>query len=222
MIVGRLIGNRNMVNHQELPILIGRKTRAGFTLIELLVVCAIISILATTALPNLLDAQIRAKATRVRTELNVIANAYLMYNIDNNSWPNHMDGDRAQHRPLTTPVSYITTSIWDLFQKSGRAQNDYYYQDSMGQYHAEPRAALYDSFRKNEPRYADDTRQAAFYVWSFGPDEDFDGTNQYDVTNGIRSNGDLYKDVLGGFQEGYPFTAIYPFDWTYGPPSRRH
>ncbi len=189
----------------------------GFTLIELLIVCGIISILAATAMPNFMDAQVRAKATRARAELKVISDAYTLYNIDFNQWPNHLDGDRAQHKAITTPIAYLSTSVWDLFQKSSYARNDFTFQDSLGQYHAEPRAALYENFEKNELAYASDTRNAAFYIWSFGPDSDFDGTNQYDITNGIKSSGDIYKNVVGAFHPGYPYTAIYPIRLP-GPP----
>ncbi len=195
----------------------GTESRA-FTLIELLVVCTIISILATTALPNYMDAQTRAKATSVRVELKVVSEAYTLYNIDFNQWPNHLDGDPSQHKAVTTPIAYLTTSLDDIFQKPTNAHTDPYYLDSLGQYHCEPRAALYENFEEYEPRYASDTRLAAFYVWSFGPDSDFDGTNQYDVTNGTKSNGDIYKEVVGAPHQGYPYTRIYPL--SYIGPSR--
>lgn len=49
--------------------------RAGFTLIELLIVIAIILILIAIALPNFLEAQVRAKVTRERADLRTMATA---------------------------------------------------------------------------------------------------------------------------------------------------
>ncbi|KXK39104.1 MAG: Fimbrial protein precursor [Candidatus Hinthialibacteria bacterium OLB16] len=46
--------------------------KRGFTLIELLIVIAIILILISIALPNFLEAQMRAKVARVRSEFRSI------------------------------------------------------------------------------------------------------------------------------------------------------
>ncbi len=56
-----------------------RKKR-GFTLIELLIVIAIILILIAIALPNFLEAQIRARVTKANGELRSIATALFDYN----------------------------------------------------------------------------------------------------------------------------------------------
>jgi prepilin-type N-terminal cleavage/methylation domain-containing protein len=59
----------------------------GFTLIELLIVVAIIAILAAIAVPNFLEAQIRAKVSRVRTDQRSLSIAVEAYYVDNNVYP---------------------------------------------------------------------------------------------------------------------------------------
>jgi len=61
----------------------------GFTLIELLIVVAIIAILAAIAVPNFLEAQVRAKVSRVRTDQRSLATAIESYYVDNNIYPAH-------------------------------------------------------------------------------------------------------------------------------------
>ena len=92
----------------------------GFTLIELLIVVAIIGILAAIAVPNFLNAQMRAKVARVVSDMKAVAMAQEQYRLDRNQYT--YDGDcgvgRAEHLsyiPLTTPVSYIGQIPEDAF-----------------------------------------------------------------------------------------------------------
>jgi type II secretion system protein G len=100
--------------------------RFGFTLIELLIVVAIIGILAAIAVPNFLNAQVRAKVARVYSDLRSLSTAIEMYRIDNNHYPG---GETLwassskwwlkhtyRFHVLTTPVSYTASVPIDPFQ----------------------------------------------------------------------------------------------------------
>jgi len=95
----------------------------GFTLIELLIVVAIIAILAAIAVPNFLEAQMRAKVSRVRSDLRTLATALESYRVDYNSVPcwdsfdssNQFDRPGPFWRALTTPVAYCSSLLRDPF-----------------------------------------------------------------------------------------------------------
>ena len=100
--------------------------KKGFTLIELLIVVAIIGILAAIAVPNFLNAQIKAKISRCVSDMKTLQTALEMYRLDNNDYPpcdqarvpgsgdNFHPNDIRFYR-LTTPVSFITSVPDDPF-----------------------------------------------------------------------------------------------------------
>lgn len=86
----------------------------GFTLIELLIVVAIIAILAAIAVPNFLEAQTRAKVSRVKSDFRTVDTALNSYLVDHNQFPvNRQAGSPgAYFLPwLTVPGSNITSPI---------------------------------------------------------------------------------------------------------------
>lgn len=101
----------------------------AFTLIELLIVVAIISILAAIAVPNLLEAQTRAKVARAKADLRTLATALEAYRIDNSDYPHIVDGSGLEWQMpagfppggaewsggLTTPIAYLTAALRDPF-----------------------------------------------------------------------------------------------------------
>lgn len=94
--------------------------RKAFTLIELLIVVAIIAILAAIAVPNFLEAQTRAKVSRVQSDMRSLATALEAYYVDNNGYPpdRNFSGPRGippsglyigQVKHLTTPIAYMSS-----------------------------------------------------------------------------------------------------------------
>ena len=108
----------------------------AFTLIELLIVVAIIAILAAIAVPNFLEAQVRAKVSRAKTDMRSMATAVECYAVDNNKYPysqlpvtpaqrdwvspggfplGNVSDPNKMCGGMTTPIAYITSLPIDIF-----------------------------------------------------------------------------------------------------------
>ena len=91
--------------------------KRAFTLVELLIVVAIIAILAAIAVPNFLEAQVRSKVSRVKSDVRTMATALETYRLDHTAYPTYFqymggvagDPSWTEGCVLTTPIAYITS-----------------------------------------------------------------------------------------------------------------
>jgi len=194
----------------------------AFTLIELLIVVAIIAILAAIAVPNFLEAQTRAKVSRVKADMRSLVTATETYRIDHNTYavPSDEEGNQiigALSDPwfetktaigITTPVAYMTTRIGDVFAKKGSISANNFHYSTL----AYLRAQSGDIHAFEE--YYHDLKDAVppssieYFYLSYGPDADHDVEGEedegeehehehghgaiYDATNGTVSSGDIH------------------------------
>lgn len=211
--------------------------RRGFTLIELLIVIAIILILISIALPNFLEAQVRAKVTRVHGDMRALDTALESYQIDYSMYPLPWDngpgtypttGIYASHLKttiaLTTPIEYIThPEMQDVFL-DGSTPLSQFYQFGTG----DRKDARKNQQRLNninvgarwEAAYGSD----AWVIVSEGPnsgrgdhsgDEVFGLTRYptgttgitYSPTNGSGSLGDVFRHGPSGYKP--PYFEVY-------------
>jgi len=111
---------KKLMRHQH------QRSNMAFTLIELLIVVAIIAILAAIAVPNFLEAQVRSKVARCKTDMRSITTALESYTVDYNrsilGWHEFVaafgEVDPTYFGPwkfLTTPVAYMTSIPDDPF-----------------------------------------------------------------------------------------------------------
>jgi len=196
------------------------KKRMGFTLIELLIVVAIIGILAAIAVPNFLNAQTRATLARVQADFKSISTALESYMIDNNSYP-HDAWRGFLRRPngwvsLTTPVSFIAAgSLIDPFKSKyinvpdmDRQFGDALYEIGTGNASNPGQEGPFNEYMINSlgpdanlgPDHADDSQTMAEYPFS-------PNLYRFDPTNGLTSNGDIYR-----FRGGEPARTVGEVD----------
>jgi prepilin-type N-terminal cleavage/methylation domain-containing protein len=108
---------RSTSSMESSPVIAGRSI--AFTLIELLIVIGIIALLAAIAIPNFLEAQVRAKTSRAKAELRAIATALEAYCTDHNAYPLNDGRFNVVPISLSTPVAFITnTRLVDPFNEN--------------------------------------------------------------------------------------------------------
>lgn len=191
----------------------------GFTLIELLIVVAIIGILAAIAVPNFLNAQVRAKVSRVQSEHRSVTNALESFNIDNGQYPPLNWFDRAisrqcrgstdlscarieNRRPfrkyhLTTPISYIATIPFDPFRGDGGSDDYQYGSDGISYYiitsYGPDGTDGSGSEEFKEGFYSGANLNDEELPFKQGPSSWTLRDFVYDSSNGVSSPGDIFK-----------------------------
>lgn len=188
-----------------------RRKVKGFTLIELLIVIAIILILIAIALPNFLEAQIRARVTKSKGEIRTIGIAMEAYYLDWQTYPYESENDcaspglartRCGLAWLTLPIAYITAIPPDTFPAPNGSELSWMETGILRQPRQNPI----------------DLASATWALWTRGPDgvdselnsnnaggatmhlNPPDGSNDnYSPTNGTKSLGDIF--LFGG--DGY-------------------
>jgi prepilin-type N-terminal cleavage/methylation domain-containing protein len=186
-----------------------RRNPGGMTMIELLIVVAIIAILAASAVPNYLEAQTRAKASRAQADQRSLATAIESYATDYGKYPCY--GNPRDYAPfageavvfvplgLTTPTAYMTSLPPDIFPghrtglAAGDKANTYFYMNNYACVYL-GRAQEEGHVQSHYRALTGTDRPVRWTVWSFGPDLDDDhGVTLYDPTNGTVSSGDLMR-----------------------------
>ena len=181
------------------------RSSPGFTLIELLIVVAIIGILAAIAVPNFLNAQIRAKVARVYADHNALSTALESYNVDRGKYPPYDDlqppysGKDGLIR-LTTPVAYISGGLLnDPFMVQAFETNlgsdpgpPYHYQ-----YADRPTSTALGFWPNYDPE-----GKFEWFLLSFGPDKlyyhpsggpAYNWLIAYEASNGLSSWGNIMR-----------------------------
>jgi prepilin-type N-terminal cleavage/methylation domain-containing protein len=199
----------------------GRRCIRGFTLIELLIVVAIVAVLSAIAVPNFLEAQTRARVSRVRGDMRTLAIGLEAYYLDNNAYvvPTG-NGIPSRLWRLSTPLAYLTRPrMADAFpdtRAGALVEHEIEYwgcnEERTALASAADGALIANRLGGGQPRVT------WYFLRSSGPDADVNAEGAgyetwldrdalvgylYDPTNGTASFGDLFRrggEPVGGFQ----------------------
>ncbi len=180
------------------------KNIRAFTLIELLIVVAIIGILAAIAVPNFLNAQMRARVSRAVADERNLSTALESYRLDNNHYPSASQAGGTTRvtiyqrwARLTTPIAYMASVPFDPFFNRAPEAVPQIWGGPVYEYFERETSKLSTSPWGPTPQELN----ALYFIKSFGPDKansaaTVDGYYthiQYDMSNGVSSLGDIVR-----------------------------
>ncbi len=204
-------------------------TRRGFTLIELLIVIAIILILISIALPNFLEAQMRAKVAKCKGEIRSITTALDSYFLDFKTYPAESEHDPYQRTRfsrgllwLTSPIKYMSRIPEDPFSADRGS-------DGRGPFVYETGGIINGAGSKCIQCLA------TWAIFTDGPDQlenqivsanphyglpDDGSVDSYSPTNGTRSYGDIFQfggdPFWIGVRSGSAMRSVYKPSMDFG------
>lgn len=177
--------------------------RLGFTLIELLIVVAIIGVLAAIAVPNFLNAQVRAKVAQAVNNMRTVQMGLEAYQLDKGTYPrwawdsSNVTDDYMGFRDLTTPISYVSSS--SFYNPFIAKHQDQSVQGDAREVDPNFELATYLAKSSNFDRGS--WPRNTYLLESSGPDrgDDYNANNfpieglVYQTSNGLMSRGDIYR-----------------------------
>jgi len=179
--------------------------KKAFTLIELLIVVAIIGILAAIAVPNFLNAQIRAKVARCEADQRSIGTALETYRLDQNGYP---PGGASLALlgldKLTSPTPYMSSLPHDPFEFKTEVTAggygwfpevvpNYVYFYTKGGTSSLSRDYFYNIGQLKNPNEAPPRILDQWQLRSIGPNGQGDYALAYAPSNGLVSIGDICR-----------------------------
>ncbi|MFH1744003.1 MAG: prepilin-type N-terminal cleavage/methylation domain-containing protein [bacterium] len=195
----------------------------AFTLIELLIVVAIIGILAAIAVPNFLNAQVRAKVVATESNMKTVITANEIHRLDYGTYSPFADSSTVSFKGsiggfvhLTTPTPYLSShqAVIDPFAarfESGLFDSDREYDKTLDYNASLGHRALRDDeiFQTQGGEYYSNLAANSFMLEGVGPDKldsifmsscfttgcQFTIFAIYDPSNGLHSNGDIVRVV---------------------------